>query len=85
MTKVGPANGRHGTKTAFRADHEMFDSVDSPRGHRAQRLRESAYLNKGVWITLIDERADRERSFYFEGGLQSFVRHLNRNKEPLPR
>jgi DNA gyrase subunit B len=48
-----------------------------------QRLRESAYLTKGVWITLVDERIDRERSFYFEGGLQSFVRHLNRNKETL--
>ena len=49
----------------------------------AERLRESAYLTKGVWITLIDERVDRERSFYFEGGLQSFVRHMNRNKEVL--
>jgi len=49
----------------------------------AQRLRESAYLTKGVWITLIDERTDRERSYYFEGGLISFVRHLNRNKEVL--
>ncbi len=37
------------------------------------------------WITLVDERIDRERSFYFEGGLQSFVRHLNRNKEALHR
>ena len=50
----------------------------------AQRLRESAYLTKGVWITLRDERIDRERSFYFEGGLVSFVRHLNRNKEDAP-
>ena len=50
----------------------------------AQRLRESAYLTKGVWITLVDERIDRERSFYFEGGLVSFVRHLNRNKEVAP-
>ena len=49
----------------------------------AQRLRESAYLNKRVWIKLVDERNERERSFYFEGGLTSFVRHLNRNKEVL--
>jgi DNA gyrase subunit B len=49
----------------------------------AQRLRESAYLNKGLWVTLVDERADRERSFYFEGGLVSFVRHLNRHREVL--
>jgi DNA gyrase subunit B len=42
------------------------------------RLRESAYLNKGLWIRLRDERIDREKNFYFEGGVTSFVRHLNR-------
>ena len=42
-----------------------------------------AYLNKGIWIRFVDERADRERSFYFEGGLMSFVRHLNRSRETL--
>ena len=42
-----------------------------------------AYLNKRVWITFNDERHERERSFYFEGGLMSFVRHMNRNKEVL--
>ena len=61
----------------------MFETIDYSFETISQRLRESAYLNKGVWITLIDERNDRERSFYFEGGLQSFVRHLNRNKEVL--
>ena len=61
----------------------MFETIDYSFETISQRLRESAYLNKGVWITLIDERNDRERSFYFEGGLQSFVRHLNRNKEAL--
>ena len=52
----------------------------------AQRLRESAYLNKGVWITLRDERETptREKSFYFEGGLISFVRHLNKDKRSPP-
>jgi DNA gyrase subunit B len=61
----------------------MFETVDYSFDMVAERLRESAYLTKGVWITLIDERVDRERSFYFEGGLQSFVRHMNRNKEVL--
>jgi DNA gyrase subunit B len=61
----------------------MFESIDYSFDTIAQRLRESAYLNKGVWISIRDERVDRERSFYFEGGLVSFVRHLNRNKEPL--
>src|SRR5947208_886903 len=61
----------------------MFESTDYSFDTISQRLRESAYLTKGVWIRLVDERADRERTFCFEGGLVSFVRHLNRNKEPL--
>jgi DNA gyrase subunit B len=83
VTKIGPQGHRRGTRTSFRADHEMFDSTDYSFETITQRLRESAYLNKGLWIRLVDERADRERSFYFEGGLVSFVRHLNRNKEVL--
>ena len=83
VTKVGPQGDRRGTRTIFRADHEMFESTDYSFETITQRLRESAYLNKGLWIRLTDERADRERSFYFEGGLVSFVRHLNRNKEVL--
>jgi len=83
VTKTGPQGTRRGTRTVFRADPEMFETVEYSFDMVSQRLRESAYLTKGVWITLIDERADRERSFYFEGGLQSFVRHLNRNKEAL--
>ena len=83
VTKVGPQGDRRGTRTTFRADHEMFESTDYGFETITQRLRESAYLNKGLWIRLTDERADRERSFYFEGGLVSFVRHLNRNKEVL--
>ena len=67
----------------FRADPEIFETIDYSFETIAQRFRETAYLNKGVWITFIDERDDRERSFYFEGGIQSFVRHLNRNKEAL--
>jgi DNA gyrase subunit B len=83
VRKVGPANGRRGTRTAFRADPEIFEDAEFSFDAISQRLRESAYLNKKVWITLIDERIDRERSFYFEGGLVSFVRHMNRNKEVL--
>ena len=83
VSKVGPQGARRGTRTIFHADPEMFESTEYSFDAVSQRLRESAYLTKGVWITLVDERADRERSFYFEGGLQSFVRHLNRNKEAL--
>jgi len=83
VTRIGPTGGRRGTRTSFRADPQVFETLDYSFDAIAQRLRESAYLNKGVWIRLVDERADRERSFYFEGGLVSFVRHLNRNKEAL--
>jgi DNA gyrase subunit B len=83
VRKEGPQGTRKGTLTSFRADPDMFETVEFSFETISQRLRESAYLTKGVWITLIDERIDRERSFYFEGGLQSFVRHLNRNKESL--
>jgi len=83
VKKIGPSGGRHGTQTMFRADTEMFETTDYSFETISQRLRESAYLNKGIWIRFVDERADRERSFYFEGGLMSFVRHMNRNKETL--
>ncbi len=83
VRKIGPQGDRKGTTTTFLADPEVFETVEFNFDTIAQRLRESAYLNKGLWIRLTDDRADRERSFYFEGGLVSFVRHLNRNKEPL--
>jgi DNA gyrase subunit B len=83
VKKIGPQGDRRGTTTSFLADTEMFQTTEYSFELITQRLRESAYLTKGVWITLNDERNDRERSFYFEGGLQSFVRHLNRNKEVL--
>ena len=83
VKKLGPQGDRRGTTTIFRADPTMFSTIEYSFEVISERLRESAYLTKGVWITLIDERVDRERSFYFEGGLESFVRHLNRNKEGL--
>jgi DNA gyrase subunit B len=83
VKKVGPQGNRRGTTTSFIADTEMFQTTEYSFEVISQRLRESAYLTKRIWITLIDEREDRERSFYFEGGIQSFVRHLNRNKEVL--
>ena len=83
VVKIGSQGARRGTRTVFKADDEVFDTTDFSFDTISQRLRESAYLTKGVWITLRDERNERERSFYFEGGLVSFVRHLNRNKEAL--
>ena len=83
VRKLGPQSDRTGTTTIFMPDATVFETIEFSFDTIAQRLRESAYLNKGLWIRLLDDRADRERSFYFEGGLVSFVRHLNRNKESL--
>jgi DNA gyrase subunit B len=85
VRQVGPSKGRHGTDTVFMPDPQVFDSIEFSFDAIAQRLRESAYLTKGVHIRLIDEREHpwRERSFHFEGGIASFVRHLNREKETL--
>ena len=69
VKKLGPQGDRRGTTTIFRADPTMFSTIEYSFEVISERLRESAYLTKGVWITLIDERVDRERSFYFEGGL----------------
>ncbi len=82
---VGPSKGRHGTDTTFMPDPQVFDSTEFSFDTIAQRLRESAYLTKGVHIRLMDERETpwRERTFHFEGGIASFVRHLNREKETL--
>jgi len=74
---------RHGTRTFFQPDAEMFETLDFSWEMIATRLRESAYLNKGLWICLRDQRTDREKNFYFEGGVTSFVRHLNRRREVL--
>jgi DNA gyrase subunit B len=83
VKKIGPQGSRRGTTTVFRPDPQVFETVEFSFDTIAQRLRESAYLNKGLWIRLLDDPAGRERSFYFEGGLVSFVRHLNKNKEAL--
>ncbi len=72
---------RHGTTTSFLADSKIFtDGVDYNFEALAQWFRETAYLTRALRLTLIDERSDRQLTFYFEGGIVSFVRHLNRNR-----
>ena len=71
---------QHGTKTTWFADKEIFGDSEYIFETVAQRFRETCYLTKGLRIRLIDERSEREVSFYFEGGIVSFVRHLNRNR-----
>ncbi|MCK4274471.1 MAG: DNA topoisomerase IV subunit B, partial [Dehalococcoidales bacterium] len=69
-----------GSTTIFLPDKEIFSEISYDFDTVSERLREMAYLNKGVEITIIDEEGDRERTFYFEGGITGFVRHLNRNR-----
>ena len=74
---------QHGTRTRFKPDPEMFETLDFSWETISTRLRESAYLNKGLWIHLVDERTDTEKNFFFQGGVTSFVRHLNRRRDVL--
>jgi len=82
LVDVGPAEGT-GTITSFLPDLTVMETRDFSFEILAQRFREMAYLNRGMTIILIDERTDREATFYFEGGLVSFVRYLNKNRNTL--
>ncbi len=80
VREIGTAEGT-GLTTTFLADEEIFGTARYNFNTLCERLREMAYLNKGIEIHFKDERIDAERTFYFEGGISSFVRHLNRNRE----
>lgn len=81
LITVGPVlENDTGTKTSFLPDLEVMETRDYNFDILAQRFREMAYLNRGMTISLRDERVDREVTFYFEGGLISFVRYLNKNR-----
>ena len=69
-----------GLTTTFTADEEIFGKAKYDFNILSERLREMAYLNKGLEICLKDEGKACEKTFYFEGGITSFVRHLNRNR-----
>lgn len=73
-----------GTKQTFRFDKQIFtEDIDYRFDTLVQRFREMAFVTRGVTIRFVDERSDREMTFYFEGGITSFVRYLNRNRENL--
>ncbi|GBD21819.1 DNA gyrase subunit B [bacterium HR28] len=73
----------HGTETVFLPDRQIFRTLEYQNEVLLQRFREIAYLTSGLTIHFEDERSDTEMTFYFEGGIVSFVRHLNRTKEVL--
>ena len=85
VTSIGKVkDDESGTKTTFKFDPEIFkESIDYRFDTLAQRFREMAFVTRGTTIHFRDERSDRELTFYFEGGINSFVRYLNRNREPL--
>jgi DNA gyrase subunit B len=73
-----------GTTQTFRFDKQIFtEDIDFRFDTLVQRFREMSFVTRGVTIRFADERADREMTFYFEGGITSFVRYLNRNRENL--
>jgi DNA gyrase subunit B len=80
---IGPAEGT-GTTITFMPDVTIFkDGIDYQFKLLAQRFREMAYLTKGLHFKFVDERTDQEVNFYFEGGIISYVRHLNKEKTVL--
>ncbi len=79
VEEVGEASDT-GTTITFLPDEEIFGKAEYDFNTISQHLRELAYLNKGLEICIKDESKDCEKTFYFEGGITGFVRHLNRNR-----
>jgi len=82
VQKVGPTT-RRGTITRFLPDTTIIQTLDYNFKTLAQRFREMAYLNKGLRFKFVDERDGNEVNFYFEGGIRSYVRHLNKDRNVL--
>jgi len=72
-----------GTTITFRPDPTIFETIEFSYDTLSQRFRELAFLNRGITITLVDERAGKEKTFHFEGGIASFVEHMNKNRNAL--
>lgn len=84
IKQIGKVKDETGTKQTFKFDKQIFtEDIDFRFDTLVQRFREMAFVTRGVTIVFIDERNDRKISFYFEGGITSFVRYLNRNRENL--
>ncbi len=82
LKELGPAEGT-GTTVTFLPDPEIFETTEFVYDILASRLRELAFLNKGIEISIKDERTDKEKTFKYEGGIISFVEHVNKNRNTL--
>ncbi|WP_294187054.1 DNA topoisomerase (ATP-hydrolyzing) subunit B [uncultured Clostridium sp.] len=83
LVKIGSTE-EHGTKVSFKPDIEIFEETEYDFEILANRLRELAFLNKGIRIVLTDKREeDKQEIYHYEGGIKEFVTYLNRNKEVL--
>jgi DNA gyrase subunit B len=82
LTIIGETD-RRGTSIRFLPDATIFNTIEFTYDILARRLRELAFLNKGVTITLEDDRSDKRDSFFYEGGIVSFVEYLNRRHTSL--
>src|ERR1041384_5957517 len=82
LKEVGKSKER-GTRVTFKPDSQIFETTDFSFDILSQRLRELAFLNRGVKITIEDERSQKKHEFFYKGGLSSFVEHLNRAKTPV--
>ncbi len=82
LTTIGKSK-KSGTKVSFKPDKEIFKIIEFSFDVLSNRLRELAFLNKGVEIKIEDQRHNKENIFKFNGGIVSFVQHLNKNKKPL--
>jgi len=85
---VGPVEemgetSKRGTRITFYPDGEIFDTLIFDLQTILNRVRQQAYLTKGVNISVLDQRTKQRYGFYFEGGVQSYVRHLNHGKDPI--
>ncbi|MFA4916007.1 MAG: DNA topoisomerase (ATP-hydrolyzing) subunit B [Syntrophales bacterium] len=82
MKEVGKTTGK-GTRVVFKPDEEIFEETEFSFEIISNRLRELAFLNSGVRITLVDERTDKKSEFCYQGGIIAFVEYINRNKKVL--
>jgi DNA gyrase subunit B len=81
--KVVGTSKKTGTRVTFWADPKIFSVTEFHFDSLSQRLRELSFLNPGVRISILDERTEKKHDFAYEGGIKSFVEHLNKTKQPI--